>query len=213
MTSLSDTILTFEYCPGCGHQLGDLGHLVVLATQQGTRALPLCWNCASLMSSATAEHPQLRGLLDAAAVSRHDVWPLRGEWALARVPAAPALGEPAPDHHLAVMAYGCLYLDKSESIEYAETQVAELIAATQRPLPEIALLFDVIGTPAQLVKGAARDLARHLINYVDAEHSGLHSRLVGVTADEHLRPARDGFVLRSLDWTVLDSRRQFIVRR
>jgi hypothetical protein len=199
MASILDALLPFEHCPGCGHRLGDPGYLVVLSTQQGRRALPVCWNCASLMSSVSDRHPQLRSLLDAAAVSRHDVWPVHGEWALARTATAPPLGQPALDHRLAVVAYSSLYLDQSEGIEHAETLVAELIASTERPLPEIALLCDIIGAPAQVVKGPAGALARHLIAFVDAEFPGLHSRLVGVTGHESVRPARDGFVLRSLD--------------
>ena len=210
--TLKDDLLPFGHCPGCSQPLGEPSYMVVLPDQQGMRAVPLCWNCASLAKSNPDAHHQLRGLLDAAAVSRHDVWLRRAEWALARTPETPALGEPAPGHRLATMAYGSLYLDQLESAEYAETQVAEMIAAAKRPLPEIALLFDIVGTPAQVVKSAARDLARHLIAYADAEYPGLHSRLVGVTSQEAQRPARDGFVLRSLDWSELDGRRRFIVR-
>jgi hypothetical protein len=212
MASISDALLTFEKCPGCGHPLGDPGYLVVLSTQQGLRALPVCWNCASLMSSASDLHPQLRGLLDTAAVSRHAVWPLRSEWALARTPTALPLGQPALDHRLATIAYIGLHLDQVEMIDDAETLVAELLAATARPLAEIALLLDVIATPAQVAEGTAGALARHLIAFADTAYPDLHSRLVGVTDQERVCPARDGFVLRSLDWTALNGRQRFIVR-
>jgi hypothetical protein len=91
-------------------------------------------------------------------------------------------------------------------------QIAEVIEKAQRPLPEIALLFDVVGTPDQVARGSARNLARHLLNYADTDYSGLHSRLIGVAEDETIRSARDGFLTRTLTWDQLDGKRLDIVR-
>ena len=211
---MSDDPLVFEYCPGCGHRLSPSpAYMVLFTTADGPGAMPVCHPCASVVQHDTETRPRLFGLLDAAAISRHDVWPVRGARSLARTSAsAPALRRLKPNHALVVMAYGSLYLDQAESFEFAELQIAEIIEKAQRPLPEIALLFDVVGTPEQVARGSARNLARHLLTYAQGEHAGLHSCLMGVTAYDDTRPARDGFITRTLTWDQLDGNTLALVR-
>jgi hypothetical protein len=87
-TTLPDEPLAFEHCPGCGHKLGAPAYVVVFVAPDGPGALPVCPACASVMQQDAETRPRLFGLLDAAAISRHDVWPMRGARTLASEAAA-----------------------------------------------------------------------------------------------------------------------------
>lgn len=89
------------------------------------------------------------------------------------------------------IAYGSLYLDQGESIEYAELQIAETIANCTKLVEYIYLVFDIVATPRQVRSGFAHQTGVEIINYVDEHYPTLAARMLGITDNDRLRPGRD----------------------
>jgi hypothetical protein len=90
-----------------------------------------------------------------------------------------------------LVVYGSLYLDQSESIEYAEMQVADVVANCPEVVENIYLVFDVIGTRRQVKSGFAHAIGREILVYVDRHYPSLGARVVGISDDDKLRAGRD----------------------
>ena len=110
------------------------------------------------------------------------------------------------------LIYGSLYLDEDESWEFAEKQVDECImnAKDLYPMHRIGLAFDVVVTPAQIARGEARRLAKHLLAYIDERYPQIRARFVGVTDDDRRRPGRDVVLLGTLSRDAIDNKHLFV---
>jgi hypothetical protein len=108
-------------------------------------------------------------------------------------------------HLKKILVYGSLYMDASESYEYAETQIDECIRTAKIPLESIRVAFDIIATPTQIASGLAREWGRHILNYCDKEYPGLNARVVGITDDDKRRVMRDVLITRSMSGNEIDN--------
>jgi hypothetical protein len=109
------------------------------------------------------------------------------------------------------LVYGSLYVDKAESWEFAETQIDDCIGKAQRPQSQIALLFDIVATPAQIASGDAHDVARYILKYADEQYPNLKLRTVGITDDDDRRPARDIVITQKMQMGDVDNVHLFVV--
>ena len=97
-----------------------------------------------------------------------------------------------------VALYGSLYMDAQESWEYAEMQIDEMIEQVTRQsasLAQVFIFFDIVATQKQLKTGAAHQIARHLLSYIDTDYPDVRGRMIGITDDDDRRPMRDIFIL------------------
>ncbi len=105
------------------------------------------------------------------------------------------------------VAYVSLYMDAAESFEYAEMQVDGAIRQILQEggdLSTTAVLCDVVATPEQIRGGAATNVARHILAYVDQNYPTLKTRIVGITDDDNRRLIRDLVLTGRLKKTDID---------
>lgn len=87
--------------------------------------------------------------------------------------------------------YGSIFISQSESFEYAELQIASLIANSPRRVEEIYLVFDVVASPRQVHSVFAHQVGRAILQFIDVRYPNLGARIVGITDNPRLRPGRD----------------------
>jgi hypothetical protein len=87
--------------------------------------------------------------------------------------------------------YGSLFISQSESFEFAELQIADLIANSARRVEEIFLVFDVVASTRQVQGAFAHHVGLRILNYIDQNYPSLGARIVGITDNPRLRPGRD----------------------
>jgi len=104
--------------------------------------------------------------------------------------------------------YTALYLDTGESMEFLETQIAETIADSHKPVERIFLYCDIVGTRFQVEKGMATEIALQAIQYIDEHYPTLGDYRVGVTDNDNKRPCLE-FITTGKDIT--DSTHRFFV--
>jgi hypothetical protein len=104
--------------------------------------------------------------------------------------------------------YGSLYMDLNESVEFAELQIADIIAECPGRVEGIFLVFDIVATPYQLRRAAAHRMGSKILNYIDEHYPTLAARLIGITDNDYLRPARERMLRRSKR---IDNVHQFIM--
>jgi hypothetical protein len=107
-----------------------------------------------------------------------------------------------------MVVYGLLYLDQRESIEYAEMQIAKLVADCPALVEQIAVVFDLVATRRQVRTGFAHELAGRILEYIDEHYPTIGLRVVGVTDSDLLRPGRDRMMRGS--WRV-DNVHQYLI--
>jgi hypothetical protein len=87
--------------------------------------------------------------------------------------------------------YASLFIKQSESIEFAELQIANLIANSPRRVEKIYLVFDVIASRRQVQSIYAHTIGLAILNFIDEHYPTLGARIVGITDNPRLRPGRD----------------------
>jgi hypothetical protein len=107
-----------------------------------------------------------------------------------------------------IPVYGSLYMDLNESVEFAEMQIADIIADCPGRVEGIFLVFDIVATPYQLRRGGAHRMGRKILSYIDEHYPNLAARLVGITDNDYLRPARERMLRSSKR---IDNVHQFIM--
>ncbi len=102
------------------------------------------------------------------------------------------------------LVYGSLYMDRSESFEFAEKQIDECIAKAPAPLGKVLLAFDIVATPTQIASGLARQWGQHILDYCDQHYPQLSARVVGITDDDQRRVMRDTLITQKLTEKEID---------